>query len=61
MSNPTTDYRAMLRRPDGVDRLLDAGVPFCQIEEMLDELDIEAARSVAAMSESFGLSMLLWS
>jgi hypothetical protein len=57
-----TDYSAVLRRPEGIDRLVAEGVPLCRIEEMLDELEYEAARYVSSIRESRGwIGHLLWS
>ncbi len=56
-----TDYSAVLRHPEGVDRLVAEGVPLCRIEEMLDELEYEAAHHVSPRESRGWMGHLLWS
>jgi hypothetical protein len=53
MTTPT-DYKAILRRPEGINRLMAEGVPLCRIEEMLDEMEYEAARHVSSIPGKSG-------
>jgi hypothetical protein len=62
MFTPTTEFTGSRRRPDEIERLMAQGVPLCRIEEMLDEMEYEAARHVASLHEQQGwMGHLLWS
>ena len=61
MAARSNEYRKTLHHHDGIDRLMAAGVPIHQIEEMLDEVEYEEARHLR--SEARGLTLfgcLLW-
>jgi DNA-binding transcriptional MerR regulator len=55
------ECRSLLRQPDGIDRLMAAGVPLHEIERLLDEADFEAACQAEAKTRSTSrFGRLLW-